>query len=173
MTDFERSSNVSKTQIRKSIHLNVSFSNNLCLSWVKLSVAMKFSPIPANDLLCTSNQYRSRLLMLKVSWDSVLTNGRYVSDFAANAQLLHQLIEKTQEFMWNSEEQQAFEQLKDCLTSSPILAIPSLEKLFIRHTDACEFAVGAVLAKVQNGLKRVVSYASKTPETQSRYSTTK
>ena len=49
---------------------------------------------------------------------------RYVRDFAAIARPLHQLTEKTKEFHWNPEAHKAFEQLKDCLTSTPILALP-------------------------------------------------
>ena len=46
----------------------------------------------------------------------------YFRNFAAIARPLHQLTEKTQEVHWNWEAQQVFEQLEDCLTSSPILA---------------------------------------------------
>ena len=45
---------------------------------------------------------------------------------------------------------------------------------FILYTDASHFAIGAVLAQVQNGLKRVICYASKSfSKAQRRYSTTK
>ena len=45
---------------------------------------------------------------------------------------------------------------------------------FIIYTDASQFAIGAVLAPVQNGLERVICYASKSlNKAQSRYSTTK
>ena len=98
---------------------------------------------------------------------------RYVRDFAAFARLLHQLTEKTKEFHRNPEAHKAFEQLKDCLTSTPILAFPSMNEPFILYTDASQFAIGAVLAQVQNGLERVICYASKSlNKAQSRYSTT-
>ena len=99
---------------------------------------------------------------------------RYVRDFAAIARPLHQLTEKTKEFHWNPEAHKAFEELKDCLTSTPILAFPSMNEPFILYTDASQFAIGAVLAQVQNGLERVICYASKSlNKAQSRYSTTK
>ena len=64
--------------------------------------------------------------------------------------------------------------MKDCLTSTPILAFPSLREPFILYTDANQFAIGAVLAQVQTGLDRVICYASKSlNKAQSRYSTTK
>ena len=44
---------------------------------------------------------------------------------------------------------------------------------FILYTDASQFAIGAVLAQVQNDLERVICYASKSlNKAQSRYSTT-
>ena len=52
---------------------------------------------------------------------------RYVRDFAAIARPLHQLTEKTKEIHCNPEAQKAFEQLKDCLTSRPFLAFPSMK----------------------------------------------
>ena len=94
---------------------------------------------------------------------------RYIRDFAAIDRPLHQLTEKR-----NPEAQKAFEQLKDCLTSTPISAFPSMNEPFILYTDASQFAIGAVLAQVQNGLERVICYASKSlNKAQSRYSTTK
>ena len=64
--------------------------------------------------------------------------------------------------------------MKDCLTSSPILTFPTRKEPFILYTDASQFANGAVLAHVQNGLERVICYASKSlNKAQSRYSTTK
>ena len=99
---------------------------------------------------------------------------RYVRDFAAIAQPLHQLTEKTEEFHLNPEAHKAFEQLKNCLTSTPILTFPSMNEPFILYTDASQFAIGAVLAQVQNGLERVIFHASKSlNKAQSRYSTTK
>ena len=99
---------------------------------------------------------------------------RYVRDFAAIARPLHQLTEKLRDFHWNPEAQQAFEQQKDCLTSPPILAFPSMKEPFILYTDASHFAIVAVLAQVQNGLERVICHASKSfNKAQSCYSTTK
>ena len=78
------------------------------------------------------------------------------------------------EFHWNPEAHKAFEQLKDCLTSSPISAFPSMQEPFILYTETSQYAIGAVLAQVQNDLERVICYASKClNKAQSRHSTTK
>ena len=73
---------------------------------------------------------------------------RYVRDFAAIAGPLHQLTEKTKKFHWDPEAQKAFEQLKYCLTSTPILHFPWMNEPFLLYTDASHFAICAVLAQV-------------------------
>ena len=96
-----------------------------------------------------------------------------MQDFAKIARPLHQLTEKSKDFLWNSEAHEAFEVLKARLTSAPILAFLSMREPFILYTDASQHAMGAVLAQIQNGSERVI-YASKSySKAQSRYSTTK
>ena len=98
---------------------------------------------------------------------------RYIRNFASTARPLYQLTEKTKEFYWTPEAQQAFEQLKDCLTLSPILAFPSMKEPLILYTGASQIAIRAVLSQFQDGLERVICYASKAlNKVQSRYSTT-
>ena len=49
-----------------------------------------------------------------------------------------------------------------------------MKEPFILYADASQFAMGAVVAQVQDGLERVICYASKSlNKAQSRYSTTK
>ena len=99
---------------------------------------------------------------------------RYVQNSAKIARSLHQLTEKSKDFLWSSEAQEAFEVLKAILTSAPILAFLSMRDSFILYTDASQHAMGAVLAQIQNGSERVICYASKSfSKAQSRYSTTK
>lgn len=87
---------------------------------------------------------------------------RYVKGFAEIARPLHQLMEKNRRFEWTSECQSAFEQLKERLTTSPILAYPEPDGQMVLDTDASNFAVGAVLSQIQNGQEKVIAYASKT-----------
>ena len=58
--------------------------------------------------------------------------------------------------------QEAFDCLKELLTSAPILAYPKLGSQFILDTDASDVGVGAVLSQVQDDKKRVITYMSKT-----------
>ncbi|VDI38341.1 Hypothetical predicted protein [Mytilus galloprovincialis] len=77
-------------------------------------------------------------------------------------------------FAGGKKQQEAFDKLREALTSAPLLALPNTSDPFILDTDASDYAIGAVLSQVQNGEERVVCYASctLTPE-QRRYCTTR
>ena len=87
---------------------------------------------------------------------------RFVPKFAEIARPLHKASETSTKFEWTPEAQDAFESLKLKLTSTPILVFPCLKEPFILYTDASQFAMGAVLAQVQDGKERAICYASKT-----------
>ena len=66
-------------------------------------------------------------------------------------------------FDWTESCQESFEQLKQLLTQSPVLAFPNFEKDFLLETDASTSGLGAVLAQRQDdGKVRPVAYASRT-----------
>ena len=56
-------------------------------------------------------------------------------------------------FVWGEAEQKAFEQLKECLCSKPVLATPDLSKEFIVTTDSSDFALGAILSQMDVKIK--------------------
>ncbi|GFT19824.1 hypothetical protein TNCV_4992801 [Trichonephila clavipes] len=62
---------------------------------------------------------------------------------------------------WTKECEDSFLQLKEALTSSPILIYPQPDKPFILDTDASNESVGAVLSQEIDGQERVVAYWSK------------
>ena len=72
---------------------------------------------------------------------------RFIKNFATIAKPLHQATEKQAHFKWTEHCAQAFNQLKDNLTSTPILAMPDWTKPFILDTDACETGIGVVLSQ--------------------------
>ena len=87
---------------------------------------------------------------------------RFVKDYSRIAEPLHQLTRKTSKgFQWTPSCQEAFEELKDRLTTPPILGYTDFSQEFILHTDASATALGAVLCQAQNGQERVISYWSR------------
>ena len=75
---------------------------------------------------------------------------------------MHKLTEKGRTFEWTNECQSAFEELKNRLVSSPILAHPDFSKKFILDTDASNEAIGAVLSQEIDGKERPIAFASRT-----------
>jgi hypothetical protein len=50
-----------------------------------------------------------------------------------------------EKFAWGRSQQQEFDNLKQCLCSSPIVSLPDLQHLFEIETDALDYVVGVVL----------------------------
>ena len=87
---------------------------------------------------------------------------RFVKDFAQIARSLHRLTERPTNFVWTAECQDAFDELRRCLTSAPILAYPDFSRQFVLDTDASDTGIGAVLSQVEgDGQERVVAYGSR------------
>ncbi|GFU31517.1 retrovirus-related Pol polyprotein from transposon 297 [Trichonephila clavipes] len=85
---------------------------------------------------------------------------KFVKGFSNIARPLHKLTESKQKFQWTKECEDSFLQLKEALTSSPILIYPQPDKPFILDTDASNESVGAVLSQEIDGQERVVAYWS-------------
>ena len=99
---------------------------------------------------------------------------RFVKNFAELADPLVSLTRKGVPFVWGSEQQRAFDALKVCLLSAPILGFPTEEDRFVLDTDASLFAIGGVLSQIQNGEEVVIAYASRSLRlSQRRYCTTR
>ncbi|GFR13365.1 retrovirus-related Pol polyprotein from transposon 17.6 [Trichonephila clavata] len=86
---------------------------------------------------------------------------KFVKDFSTIARPLHKLTKAKQKFIWMDECNNAFNKLKDALTSAPILAYPEAGKQFILDTDASHKSIGAVLSQEIDGQERVIAYFSK------------
>ena len=86
---------------------------------------------------------------------------RLVPNFAETAKLLTALTRKNQEFTWGPSQQEAFDQLKLKLSTTPVLAFPDFSLPFVLTTDAYNVAVAAVLSQVQNGGERPIAFASR------------
>ena len=64
-------------------------------------------------------------------------------------------------WQWGPAEQSAFDTIKEKLSSPPVLSYADFSKPFVVHTDASLDGLGAVLYQEQNGMERVIAYASR------------
>ena len=71
----------------------------------------------------------------------------YRRNFATIAKPLHLLTEKNVSFEWSRKAAEAFAQLKQRLTSPPVLAHPDFFLPFILDTEASSSGLGAVLSQ--------------------------
>ncbi|KAM7300927.1 putative polyprotein of retroviral origin [Ixodes scapularis] len=98
---------------------------------------------------------------------------RHVKNFAENTRPLTRLISPKVDFVWDKEAQTAFEQMKDALTSAPLLRFPDFSRDFIVMTDASGQGLGAVLAQVLDGQEHPIAFASRQlNEAEKRYGAT-
>ncbi len=83
----------------------------------------------------------------------------FIKDYARIAIPLYQLTGK-QPFHWDGDQEEAFSALKKALTSAPVLGLPNRADDFVLDTDASNYAIGAQLSQMQDGVERVVAYGS-------------
>ncbi|KAK2367199.1 hypothetical protein QL285_080510 [Trifolium repens] len=81
---------------------------------------------------------------------------RFIKSYAKIAAPLTDLLKK-EAYQWNDQAEMAFQQLKNVVTTAPVLALPDFQKPFILETDASGTGIGAVLH--QDG--HPISYFSK------------
>ena len=89
---------------------------------------------------------------------------RFIPHFGSIAKPLTRKTHKdviNEPFNWTNEDQKAFDKLRTCLITPPILAYPDFSKDFLLFTDASNYGVGAVLSQTQNEKEVVIAYASR------------
>jgi hypothetical protein len=82
---------------------------------------------------------------------------RFIEGFSKIAKPMTALLGNKVEFKWTQKCQEAFEALKEKLTTAPVLVLPDVHKPFSVYCDACYTGLGCVL--MQKG--RVVAYSSR------------
>jgi len=68
----------------------------------------------------------------------------FIKNFSHTAKSLNELKEK-KEWKWDNEHQKVFNELKDKITSQPILTLPKRKGKFRVETDALRHTIGGVL----------------------------
>ncbi len=72
---------------------------------------------------------------------------RFIKDFSKTARPLFDLTRKDTPWLWTPTCQEAFDQLKDAFTSSPVLIMPDADKPYLVEVDASDFATGGILSQ--------------------------
>ena len=87
---------------------------------------------------------------------------KFCQNFATIASPLTELLQKKQKFVWTSNCQSAFENIKSVLLSAPVLVAPNFNAPFKLFVDACDIGVGGVLLQEDpQGIDHPVCYYSK------------
>lgn len=71
-------------------------------------------------------------------------------------------MRKNTKFQWNTEQDVAFNTLKEKLTTAPILSFPDFDKPFTLPVDASDLAIGYILGQRNaDGLETVCAYGGR------------
>ncbi|KAM1862912.1 hypothetical protein ACFX14_003310 [Malus domestica] len=98
---------------------------------------------------------------------------RFIKDFSKIAQPLCRLLQKEVAFEFTKECTASLNQLKELLTTAPIIVPPDWSLPFELMCDASDYALGAVLGQRKDKRPHVIYYASRTlNDAQLNYSTT-
>ncbi|CAN6487228.1 unnamed protein product [Victoria cruziana] len=98
---------------------------------------------------------------------------RFIKDFSKISRPLCNLLAKDVTFVFSEECQEAFQKLKEALSSAPILRAPDWTLSFEIMCDASDFAIGAILGQRVEKKPVVIYYASKSlVDAQMHYTTT-
>ena len=101
----------------------------------------------------------------------------FVSIFCPELQRLlkpiYDLTRKGKQFVWEKEQQEAFEEIKRRLHKAPVLHMPDRVGRFQLYSDTSKYATGGALYQIQNGKPKLIAYSSKRlPEAARNYSIT-
>ncbi|GMJ04387.1 hypothetical protein HRI_004107900 [Hibiscus trionum] len=98
---------------------------------------------------------------------------RFIKDFSKISKPLCNLLQQNQPFMFDEKCLSAFEELKEKLTSAPIVVPRDWSSPFELMCDASDYEIGAALGQRRGKLFHVIYYASRTlNDAQINYATT-
>ena len=87
---------------------------------------------------------------------------RFIKDFSKMSKPLTMLVKKEQKWIWGDAQEEAFKQLKNAFSTTPILTMPDPGEPFILECDASDFATGAILSqKGKDGKMHPIAFYSK------------
>ena len=91
---------------------------------------------------------------------------QYISRFIARltdiCEPIFRLLRKNQPTVWNDDFQQAFEKIKECLLSPPVLVPPTTGRPLLLYLSVSDIALGCMLAQLDDsGKEQAIYYLSK------------
>ena len=97
----------------------------------------------------------------------------FCQDLQKHLKPIYDLTRKGRPFVWQQEQQTAFEEIKSRLQKPPILHLPDGKGRFHLYSDTRKYATGSAVYQIQNGKPKLIAYASKRlPEAARNYSIT-
>jgi len=85
---------------------------------------------------------------------------RFVQNYSRIASPLTELLQSESKWNWGEAQQNAFNSLKNALSSAPVLAIPNDSLSYVVTTDASGYAVGATLSQDQGKGLQPIAFMS-------------
>ena len=175
MDDFVIPAKTMKELEERTIRfLKIVEKHNLCFKWSKCDFNMEEIPIPGvivgrgqvkmeQEKIKAVKEWKTPTKIKDVESFLEFANfyRRFIHNFSHTARPLNELKGK-KAWKWEKEHQEAFEELKEKITSQPVLSLPKREGKFRVETDTSGHAIGGVLSQEQDGKWRPIAFLSRT-----------
>jgi hypothetical protein len=75
---------------------------------------------------------------------------RFVLDYATRVKLINLFLKKDQRFEWTEDIQRAFNNIKNAISTAPVLISPDFNKYFIIYSFSSEETISSILTQRNN-----------------------
>lgn len=87
---------------------------------------------------------------------------RFIENFSSVTFPISETLSTKRKFQWTHDAQKAFDNVKQLLTTAPVLSNPNFSEKFYLHCDASDYGIGAVLVQLdENGQEKPIAFMSK------------